>query len=123
MYEETLRVITLPAGQDLSAAQFKFVTVASDGQVNPTGAGVLADGVLQNDPNAAGVPAAVAIGGVSRVVCGATVAAGALVMSNATGQAVTATTGNEVLGKALVAGVVNAIIPVLLKMSGRAPAA
>jgi hypothetical protein len=70
MYEESLRCVTLEAGQDLSAPQFCFVSIAGDGQVDPTGAGALTDGVLQNDPNATGTAATVAIGGISRVVCG-----------------------------------------------------
>ena len=123
MYEESLRCVTLEAGQDLSGSQFCFVTLANDGQVDPTGAGAVSDGVLQNDPNAAGVAATVAIAGISRVVCGANVSRGALVTSDAAGKAVAATTGNEVAGRALAAGTTGALIPVLLKLSGRAPAA
>jgi hypothetical protein len=122
MYEESLSCVTVEAGQDLSASQFCFVSIAGDGQVDPTGAGAVADGVLQNDPNAAGVAAAVAIAGVSRVVCGGVVSRGALVASDASGRAIAATTGAEIAGRALAAGTTGALIPVLLKLSGRAPA-
>ncbi len=123
MYEESLRCVTLEAGQDLSASQFCFVSVAGDGQVDPTGAGALTDGVLQNDPNATGTAATVAIGGISRVVCGGVVNRGALIASDASGRAVAATTGAEIAGRALTAGTAGALIPVLLKLSGRATAA
>ena len=123
MYEESLSCVTLEAGQDLSASQFCLVSIAGDGQVDPTGAGALSDGVLQNDPNAAGVAATVAIAGVSRIVCGGVVSRGALIASDAAGRAVAATTGAEIAGRALAAGTVGALIPVLLKLSGRAPAA
>jgi hypothetical protein len=122
MYEESLSCVTVEAGQDLSASQFCFVSIAGDGQVDPTGAGAVADGVLQNDPNAAGVAATVAIAGVSRVVCGGVVSRGALVSSDASGRAIAATTGAEIAGRALAAGATGALIPVLLKLSGRAPA-
>jgi hypothetical protein len=123
MYEESLKCVTLEAGQDLSASQFCFVSIAGDGQVDPTGAGALADGVLQNDPNATGTAATVAIGGISRVVCGGIVSRGALITSDASGRAVAATIGTEIAGRALAAGTVGALIPVLLKLSGRATAA
>lgn len=122
MFDDSLKCVTMEAGQDLSASQFCFVTLASDGQVDPTGAGAVADGVLQNDPDAAGVAATVAIAGISRVVCGGNITLGALVTSDAAGKAVAATTGNEVAGRAMAAGSAGAIIPVLLKLSGRAPA-
>ena len=67
--------------------------------------------------------ATVAIGGISRVVCGGVVSRGALVASDASGRAVAATTGAEIAGRALAAGTVGALIPVLLKLSGRATAA
>ena len=54
-YSEILTNITLEAGQDLSTKQYKFMTLASDGQIDPTAAaGGKAIGVLQNKPNAAG---------------------------------------------------------------------
>lgn len=93
--------ITLEAGQDLSAKQFYFVTVAADGQIDPTGDGVNATGVLQNDPAAAGRAAEVAIIGQTKVVAGGSVSAGDAVASTATGTAVTAATGDIVLGTAL----------------------
>jgi hypothetical protein len=90
-YEGALQ--TLPgmiAAGDLSADQFKFMNIGASGAARNTVNGGFVDGVLQNDPSAAGRAATVAVGGVSKVVAGAAVAAGAKVMSDATGRAVTA---------------------------------
>lgn len=100
-YQESKRSLTFEAGQDLSAKQFFFVTVAADGQVDPTGDGLFADGVLQNDPDAAGKAAEVAVGEVIKVQCGAAVTAGDDVAADANGAAVTAATGDIIMGKAL----------------------
>ncbi len=115
-------VETFEAGQDLSAKQYHFVTMASDGQVDPTGAGAAADGVLQNAPAAAGRAAAVAVVGRVKVLCGGTISANANVASNASGQAVAATTGNIVLGKALEAGAANQYITIDFFKGGNASA-
>jgi hypothetical protein len=121
MYQENLSVVTLEAGQDLSTRQFCCVTVAADGQIDPTGAGALVDGILQNNPSTVGEAATVALGGISRVLAGGNITTGDLLASDANGRAVTATSGQEIFGKALGPGVNNQVIPVLLKFSGRAP--
>ncbi|TXH50754.1 MAG: DUF2190 family protein [Desulfurellales bacterium] len=119
--EQSLVCITVEAGQDLSAKQYFFMSVASDGQIDPTGDGALADGVLQNTPDAAGKAATLAISGVSRVKAGAGVTKGDLVASDASGKVVTAATNDQILGKALAtASGDGSIIPVLLKLSGEA---
>ena len=65
-FEQTLRTVGLPAASDLTSGgtvnpQFYFVTVNSSGQINFTGAGAVADGVVQDKPNAQGVEGEVAI--------------------------------------------------------------
>lgn len=120
MYDENLSVITLEAGQDLSTKQFYCVSIAADGQIDPSGDGALIDGILQNDPATVGQAATVAVAGISRVVLGGNVSIGDLLASDASGKAVVATTGEEIFGKALAAGVNNQVIPALLKLSGRA---
>jgi len=108
----------LVANADLSTHQFKFVDVNSSGKVilNVTaGAAVL--GVLQDKPDAADkVATVVGTGGgqVSKVKAGATVASGALVMSDTAGLAITATGTNTAMGKALVGGAANELITVAL---------
>ncbi len=88
----------LKAGADLSTKQFFAVKVDTDGDVVLAGAGEVAVGILQDKPAADGRAATVADGGVSKCVFGATVAPGALVMSDANGKLITATTGNYVIG-------------------------
>lgn len=117
-FEEKVNVVSMVAGADLSAKQFYFVTNAADGQVDPTGDGLLADGVLYNDPDAAGKVAEVAIGGVVKVVSGGSVTRGALIASTAAGKATVAATGDVVLGRALEAGATDGdVIAVLFNPS------
>jgi len=110
--------ITLEAGQDLSTKQFYFVSVAADGQVDPTGDGLSADGVLQNDPAAAGRAATVAIGGVTKVMCGGVVTKGGPVASDANGTAVNPATGDVILGTALETGASGSVISMIFQPRG-----
>jgi len=110
--------VTLEAGQDLSAKQFFFVTVASDGQVDPAGDGLMATGVLLNDPAAAGRAAEVCISGITRVEAGGTVTAGAAVASDASGNAVAAASGDVILGTAITGGADGEVISVLFNPRG-----
>ena len=116
--EEARHLISLQAGQDLSAKQYFFVSVSSDGQIDPTGNGGAAAGVLQNDPSAAGRAATVCIGGVTKVSVGATVAAGAAIASDAAGECVPAASGDAILGTALEAGTDGTIISILFNPRG-----
>jgi len=107
------------AGEDLSAAQFKFVTLESDGQVDlADAAGENCIGVLLNNPDAAGKAATVAISGKVMITCGDTVAAGAALQTDAAGDAITAATGDYVMGYALEAGVDGQIIAMELIQGG-----
>ncbi len=101
--DRNLEVISLPAGADLSAYQFRQVMINSGGSVAvSTGSVSPTIGVLMNKPAAAGVAAQVAIGGVSRLWSGGSVAAGDLVKSEGAGLAITTTTtGNSVVGRAV----------------------
>lgn len=114
-YNESMQTISLEAGQDLSAKQFFFVSMSSDGQIDPTGDGAAAIGVVQNDPNAAGKAATVCIGGVTKVSAGGTVAAGAAVASDAAGECVTAASGDVILGTCLKGGADGEIITILFQ--------
>lgn len=90
---------TYIAGEDLSAAQYTFVSSDGD-EVTQTGAGEAAVGVLFNAPieNDA---ASVIRGGEPNVYVGTGgVAIGNLVTSDANGKAVVATTGDVILGEA-----------------------
>jgi len=113
---------TFIAGEDLSSAQFKFVTLESDGQVDlADAAGENCVGVLINDP-AAAEAATVVMSGKVMVTAGGTIAAGAAVATDAAGDAVTASTGNIVMGYATEAGVDGQIIAIELIQGGNAAA-
>ena len=121
-YEQSLvyHIIGVPASADLSASQFCFVTVNANGQLALPAAGGDADGILQDKPNGSGVEGSVATGGVSKLVVGAAgVTAGDLLASDANGHAVTAATGNKILGRALATGAAGVIIPALIQQKGK----
>jgi len=109
---------TFIAGEDLSAAQFKFVTLESDGQVDlADSAGENAIGVCLVG-GAAGAAVTVAISGKVMVEAGGTIAAGAAIQTDANGDALTAASGDVVLGYALEAGVDGQIIAIELIQGG-----
>lgn len=111
---------TFIAGEDLSSAQFKFVTLEADGQVD------LADAAGENCVGVclvgagAGKAVTVAMTGKVMVTAGGTIAAGDEVATDAAGDAVTATTGNIVMGYATEAGVDGQIIAIELIQGGNA---
>ena len=91
--------ITLPASGDLSASQFCFVDVASDGEVQICAStGEASIGVLQNKPTAAAYEATVQVGGVAIVKFGGAVTPGGQVMTDTSGRAIAQTGTNKVLG-------------------------
>jgi hypothetical protein len=101
---------TFVAGSDLTAAQFKFVSLAADGQVDVTAAaGGNAIGILSNNPDV-GQAATVTVTGGYMVEAGGTITAGDQVQSSATGTALLAATGDVVLGYALEDAVVGQIM-------------
>lgn len=119
--------ITAEAGADLSTKQYLFAAIASDGQVDPCGDGVRADGVIYGWsalPTVAGMAITLAVSGVVPVIAGAAIAMGAMVCSDAAGKAVTTASGKQVLGKALGAATgAGSVIPVLLMISAESTTA
>ena len=115
---ESRETRTLIAGEDLSSHQFRFVTLESDGQVDKAdSAGERCFGIVENDP-AAGGEATVVVSGKTRIVCGGTIAAGAQIQTDASGEALTAATGDVVMGYALEAGVDGQVIAMELIQGG-----
>jgi hypothetical protein len=112
-YTEEATCVTLIAGADLRTHQFKFVSVAADGEVELTADDAKAQGVLMNAPNT-GEAATVAIGGIVKVECGDTVTRGGDVASGANGEAKDAGTASTVLGTALETGADGRVISILL---------
>jgi len=94
-YEQELHRFTRPAAADLSTKQYYGVKIDSSGNIALAGEGDIAVGILQNAPAAAGRAANVAFGGVSKVVGGATVAAGARFSFNSSGVAVSVGSGDD----------------------------
>ena len=106
------------AGEGLSAKQFKFDTLCSDGQVHVVhSAGENCIGILLNAPTA-GAAATVAISGKVMAEAGGTIAAGAAVQADADGNALTAAAGDVVMGYALEAAVDGQIMAIELIQGG-----
>ena len=82
--------ISLKATADLTAKQFYAVAVDSAGEIDVAGAGVMAVGILQNDPDDTYI-GTVRVLGLSKAKAGDTIAAGAAVAAEAGGRLVTAT--------------------------------
>lgn len=114
-FEVGTQTVSVPASTDLSAKQFYFGLINSSGQVAVVGAGLAADGVIANKPDAQGRACALQTmpGQIARIQLGGTVANGALLEANASGLAITQSSG-KILARALAAGVANDIIPALL---------
>lgn len=112
---ETLVLASFQAGADLSAHQHHFVTMSSDGQIDPTGDGGDALGVLHQESAVVGDAVSVAIRGISKVVVGTGgVTAGSPVASDAAAEAIDATTGDMTLGTALETAAAGELARILL---------
>lgn len=104
-FEKPVAHYTLAAAADLSAKQYFMCKLNSTPAVALCSvAGERVDGILQNEP-ASGEHAELMTYGISKVLCGGTVAAGDSVMTDAAGEAVLATIGKWALGTMLQAGV------------------
>ena len=109
---------TFIAGEDLSSAQFKFVTLESDGQVDlADSAGENAIGVCLAG-GAAGAAVTVCVSGSCMVEAGGTITAGAAVQVGADGTALAAASGDYVMGYAREAAVDGQIIEIELIQGG-----
>ena len=86
--QEALKNITRIAAADLTASQFLLMNIDSAGKAALAGLAGRAVGVLQNNPDIAQA-ATLGIAGVTKVVAGAAVAAGADLQSDAAGKAIT----------------------------------
>jgi hypothetical protein len=110
--------ISLIAGADLSAQQFRGVKVNASSQIVLAGASDITQvGVLQDKP-ISGVAGCVAIFGRSKIVAGATIASGVEWTTDANGAAIAATTGKLVCGTVIAGGASGDIISVLINPRG-----
>lgn len=111
-YENCLGCITLKASAKVDTAKLA-VKVSADNTMAVAGASDKAIGVLQ-DPVIAGEAARVAVSGITPVVAGGAIAAGAFVKAGANGKVVTSTDPD--LGVALESAAADGdIISVLIK--------
>lgn len=114
-YEETLVEISLLSAADFSTTgQYRFGRVNTSGQIALASAAGISDGVITDNPDAAGKACSVAIGGIAMVELGGTVTAADRVQVGTNGVAVSGSTNSP--GVALESGVSGDIIPVLLKL-------
>ena len=109
---------TFIAGEDLSAAQFKFVTLEADGQVD------LADAAGENAMGVclAGAAVTVFVSGSVMVEAGGAITAGDQIQTGADGTALLAATGDVVLGYAREDGVDGQIIEIEMIQGGNVAA-
>lgn len=123
-YKYNAKPVTLKAGQDLSSYQYRFVSMSSDGKIDPTDTGQEALGILLDDPGAENRAASVAVTDGDIVPC---VAGGAFpvsrdLMSDANGRAISATGGGRVQAVSMEASsAAGNIVSVMLKKGGSAP--
>jgi hypothetical protein len=78
--------ITLEAGEDLSAKQYRFVKISAGKAVACSGATDVPIGVLQNDP-ASGEEAAIVVVGGTKILSSASIAAGIKIGTDGNGKA------------------------------------
>lgn len=119
--------VTLVAGADLSAAQYKFVKLDNTGKAVAVAAATdLPIGVLQNAP-LAGQEAEVLVAGGSKLVLGGTVAAGAVVSPSAAGAGVAIVHGTDTtkfaVGQALTGGASGEIVTAVISCAAAGRAA
>lgn len=120
-YEIPGQLITVPASTDLSASQYRFVTVNGSGQAALPANGASIAGVLQNKPTVGGQAATIMINGVSKVkAAGSTVAAGDIVSASSVGFAVALSAGDYAVGRVLAgsSGSTGRVLTVLLQNIG-----
>ena len=97
-----------------AVAQFTFVSLAADGQVDNTSANARTDGVALMAAVGANEAITVAYDGRVTVQAGGTITRGAAVSSNNAGRVIAATTGHVILGYAEEAAATGQVITVTL---------
>ena len=99
--------VAYTAGQDLSAYQYRVVSIAADAEVDPTENGNTPPlGVLLNKPNAQGTEAEVAIEGSDvKLVAAAAINEGELVLASAGGMGTPGPSGGTAVGTTWVVGI------------------
>lgn len=97
MHQGKFDTVTVDAGADLSAMQYKAIAVGGTIAATTT----LTVGLLQNKPGASGRRAALAYHGQMKAYAGAAITVGAKVMVTTSGFIIAATSAGNVAGLAL----------------------
>lgn len=114
--------ITYMAAGDLSTKRYHGGRISAEMTVAAAGAAANdVIGVIQDAPDAAGKACAVRILGTSEVMAGAAFAAGALLITNAAGRWITATTGQPYAAIASHAATADGDIVEAVLLRGRVP--
>jgi Uncharacterized conserved protein (DUF2190) len=117
-FQENIQARTYTASAAI--AQFVFVTMPdANNKVATLASGTRSAGVALAAAAGDGSVLPVAYDGRVQVLAGASITAGAAVMSNASGRAITATATNTVLGYAIEGGANNQVITIELARSER----
>jgi len=98
------QILTRRSTADLSAKAWFLVKPSGEDDLAVAGAGHLAIGALTNDVadgSSTAVYVPVQVGGIIKVICGGVCTVGALAMSDGSGEAIDASTGNFAFGIAL----------------------
>ena len=98
------QILTRRPTADLSSSAWFLVKPSGEDDLAAAGAGELAIGALTNDVadgSSTAVYLPVQVGGLIKVIAGAAITVGTLAMSDASGEAITATSGNYAFGIAL----------------------
>lgn len=120
-FEIPVHKISETSGADLTAGQFRFVKYSAGAIVLSAAGTDQVAGVLNNKPNTGEVCEIMTLG-TSKMVAGAAVAKGAVVMSDAQGRAVTGTSTNYGQGIAMeAASAAGELIAVELRPFGILP--
>lgn len=121
-FTERMQTRTYISGS--AVAQFTFVSLAADGQVDNTAANARTDGVALAAATGAGEAIAVAYDGRVTVVTGAAggIARGDAVAVDAAGKAKKAASTNVIVGYALEAGAAGQVITIELSRADKAAA-
>ncbi len=104
-------------GSSFVLKQFTFVTLDASATLSTPTAGAYAIGVIQDKP-ASGAAQVCSPGDFSKVLCGGSFNAGDDVTTDGNGKAVEATSGDQILGKAMEAGALNKVVTILYQPQG-----
>jgi hypothetical protein len=119
-FTENMSTRTYVSGS--AVAQFTFVSLAADGQVDNTAANARTDGVVLQAAGAAGQAVTVAYDGRVTVQAGGTITRGAAVAVGTSGKAKAAASTNVIVGYAVEAGVDGQVITIELSRADKAAA-